>query len=40
MLTSISRDVASPFGEDEWIDKDYIELPPSVPYPIAIINGI
>jgi len=40
LLTSISRDIASPFGEDEWIDKDYIELPPSVPYPIGIVNGI
>ncbi|EFN82273.1 A disintegrin and metalloproteinase with thrombospondin motifs 16 [Harpegnathos saltator] len=27
LLTSISRGIASPPGEDEWIDKDYIELP-------------
>lgn len=32
LLTSVSRDIASPLDtEDEWIDKDYIELPPSVP---------
>lgn len=29
LLTSVSRDVTSPSGEDEWIDKDYIELPAS-----------
>jgi len=37
LLTSVSRGIASPFGEDEWIDKDYIELPTSVSellYPI------
>lgn len=27
LLTSVSRDITS--GEDEWIDKDYIELPAS-----------
>ncbi|RLU15801.1 hypothetical protein DMN91_011557 [Ooceraea biroi] len=31
LLTSVSRDVASPLGEDEWIDKDYVELPASAP---------
>lgn len=40
LLTSVSRGIASPFGEDEWIDKDYIELPPflskSMPYPMGI----
>ncbi|XP_012522620.3 A disintegrin and metalloproteinase with thrombospondin motifs 3-like, partial [Monomorium pharaonis] len=30
LLTSVSYGIASPFGEDEWDDKDYIELPPSV----------
>lgn len=30
LLTSVSRGIISPLGEDEWIDKDYIELPPSV----------
>lgn len=29
LLTSVSRGIASPPGEDEWIDKDYIELPAS-----------
>ncbi|XP_018405616.1 PREDICTED: A disintegrin and metalloproteinase with thrombospondin motifs 2 [Cyphomyrmex costatus] len=33
LLTSVSRGIASPFGEDEWIDKDYIELP-ALLYPI------
>lgn len=38
LLTSVSRGIAFPLGEDEWIDKDYIELPSSVselPYPIG-----
>ncbi|KAL0132957.1 hypothetical protein PUN28_000590 [Cardiocondyla obscurior] len=30
LLTSVSRDITSPLDEDKWIDKDYIELPPSV----------
>lgn len=30
LLTSVSYGIASPFSEDEWIDKDYIELPLSV----------
>lgn len=37
LLTSVSRGFIFPFGEDEWIDKDYVELPPSVfgqSYPI------
>lgn len=29
LLTSVSRDVTFPSSEDEWIDKDYIELPAS-----------
>lgn len=29
LLTSVSRGIASPPDEDEWIDKDYIELPAS-----------
>lgn len=29
LLTSVSRGIASPPDEDEWIDKDYIELPVS-----------
>lgn len=29
LLTSVSRGTSSPPGEDEWIDKDYIELPAS-----------
>lgn len=27
LLTSVSRGIASPPNEDEWIDKDYVELP-------------
>lgn len=37
LLTSVSRGIISPLGEDEWIDKDYVELPSSVfglPYAI------
>ncbi|XP_077269582.1 ADAMTS metallopeptidase stall [Temnothorax americanus] len=37
LLTSVSRGVPSPLDEDGWIDKDYVELPPSVsglPYPV------
>lgn len=30
LLTSVSRGIASPPDEDEWIDKDYIELPASM----------
>ncbi|XP_029680560.1 A disintegrin and metalloproteinase with thrombospondin motifs adt-2 isoform X2 [Formica exsecta] len=29
LLTSVSRDITSSPDEDEWIDKDYIELPAS-----------
>lgn len=29
LLTSVSRGIAAPPDEDEWIDKDYIELPAS-----------
>lgn len=38
LLTSVSRGVASPFGEDDWIDKDYMELPPSVSGPSYLID--
>lgn len=37
LLTSVSRGILSPFDEDQWIDKDYVELPSSVfgpSYPI------